>query len=303
MTGRSVAQELPAVHYSAENSPQSTLHHALRAFALPRLLARHRGLLRHFVTRELRGRFHGSVLGPLWVLIHPLFLFAVYFVVFGVVMGRWDEGQDTLQFAVYLFSGVVCFHAIVQSTHSAMNAIAGNSNIVKKVKFPCEVLPLVPVFVETVVFLVGFAVALAVGLISGRAQLGWSLLALPWFVVVFVMFASGIGLLLANLDVFVRDVRHIYGIFTTVWFFLSPCFWWPNFVAEKAPWAATLMTMNPAYHLLIAERHVLGLAPPELGFTTTVVGDLGVASAWALGFLLVGYGSFMANKHKYADLV
>lgn len=303
MTGSPIVHEPEELTYSAEDSPRSVLHHALRALCLPALLLRHRGLVRHFVTRELRGRFHDSLLGPLWVLIHPLFLFAVYFVIFGVVMGRFGEGEDPLQFALYLFSGVVCFHAIVQSTSAAMHAISGNGNIVKKVKFPCEVLPLVPVFVETIVFLVGFGVALVVGLASGRAQLGWSLLAMPWFLLTLLMFAAGVGMLLANLDVFVRDVRHIYGIFTTVWFFLSPCFWWPNFVEQKAAWAATLMTWNPIYHLLVAERHVLGLAPAELGFAPSVVQDLLIATAWGVAVLVLGYGTFMANKHKYADLV
>ena len=260
-------------------------------------------MLRYFVGRELKGRFTDSLLGPLWVLLHPLFLFAVYFIVFTKVMG-FDRGSvGPEHFAVYLFSGLICFHLITNATSGALGSIVGNSNIVKKVKFPCEVLPLVPVFVETVVFGIGLFVVFVVGFLLGQVQLTWSLLAFPWFVATLVLFSAGLGLVLANLEVFVRDVRQLWAILATAWFFLSPNFWSPSFLQQQGGLIAEVLPWNPAYHLLLAQRTMLGLGRPELGFTETVVHDLGIASIWAVAFLLLGYGTFMANKHKYADLV
>ncbi|MGE0141924.1 MAG: ABC transporter permease [Planctomycetota bacterium] len=301
MTPSTAASPLPEVRYSAESSPRSSLHHLLRVYRLPGLLRRHRVMLKHFVGRELRGRFADNLLGPLWVLLHPVFLFAVYFLVFTQIQ-RTGAGADSVWFACYLFSGLICFHFITQSTAQAMNAIVANGNIVKKVKFPCEVLPIVPALVEIAVFGLGLVIVAIVGFASGRASLDPALFALPWFLLVLITFAVGIGMLLANLIVFVRDVAPLYGLITTAWFFLSPNFWTPNFFGTETLIGKALQ-FNPTYHLLLAERQVLGLAREDAGFTGSVVGNLGIASAWAALFLALGYGGFMAHKHKYADLV
>jgi lipopolysaccharide transport system permease protein len=293
-------------HYSAADSPRGFLYHAVRALSLPRRAFEHSVLFRHFFGSELRGRFQGTMLGPVWVLVHPLFLFVVYFLVFGVGLRNNDGDGGIAFFAVYLFSGIVCFHALVSGTSSAMNAIVGNSNLVKKVAFPCELLPVVSPAVETVVLMVGLGVAILAGWLSGAASPGLGLLALPLFALVLSMIGTGLGLLLAHLNVFVRDVRQLYGILTTPWLFMSPNFWTPKvfFDSPEKLWAETVsMVLNPAYCLLLAARQIVGLDEATIGIHTTLGFNLAVAAAWGGVLLAIGYGAFMSNKHKYADLV
>ncbi|MFO1052943.1 MAG: ABC transporter permease [Planctomycetota bacterium] len=302
MTAPTLANEPLEVRYSAETSPRSTLHHALRLTQLPLLLFRHRGMLRHFVTRELQSRFADNLLGPLWVLLQPMFMFAVYFVVFTQIVNRGVMEENEV-FATYLFSGMICFNSIVAGSTGGLGAIVGNGNIVKKVKFPCEVMPFVPVFVEHVVFLFGLVIVVAVGLILGTMHFGVELLALPWFLLTLLCFTSGLSMTLANVAVFMRDIQQLWAIFASAWFFLSPGFWTPKFVQERAGWVAELLSWNPAFHILVAERHVLGLARAQDGFTDSMIENLTTASIWSIALMLIGYGTFMANKHKYADLI
>ncbi len=259
--------------------------------------------MRYFTTRELLSRFHGSALGIGWVLIHPLFLFGVYYFVFGTIMGR-GAGGNKLEFALYLFTGMFAFHSVAGATNGSLSSVVSNGNLVRKVAFPCELLPLIPVLVETVVMLVGLAAGVAVGIAAGILKPGWELALLPWFLVILIGFSTGLGLLLSNLNVFWRDVRHIYQIITTAWFFVSPCFWTPDFLEKSVPaWARAPMNVNPLYHLLIAERQIFGFREASLGLAGSVVANLLIASGWAIAALVIGYGAFMTNKHQYADLI
>jgi lipopolysaccharide transport system permease protein len=293
-------------HFSAHATPRGFVHHAIRAGTLPRRAWEHAVLFRHFFSRELESRFQGTLLGPAWVLVHPVFLFLVYFAVFGFGLRDTMGHQDLSLFAVYLFSGIVCFHGLTAGTNQAMNAIVGNSNLVKKVAFPCELLPIVSPAVETLVLMIGLSVALVAGWLSGVATPGLSLLALPIFALALLAIGTGLGLLLANLNVFVRDIRQLYGILTTPWLFLSPNFWMPHQLFGPDGGSAmetACMVLNPAYCMLLAARQILGLDAGVLGIHTSLAVNLGVALAWGVGLMAVGYGTFMANKHKYADLV
>ena len=292
-------------YYSAETSPRGFGYHALRAFSLIGVTRRHWTLFKHFFGRDLTARFQGTALGPAWVLVQPLFLFCVYYVVFGIGFRQTLGGLHPGYFALYLFSGIVCFHAITGATSAAMISITSNSNLVKKVVFPSELLPMVPAVVETTVFVAGFGVALAIGATTGILAVDARLFALPLFLLVMVTLVAGIGFLLANSNVFVRDVRQLYAIVTMPWMFLSPNFWAPGNmligdIAWVEPWMAAL---NPAYCLLLAERQILGMDDPSLGIVRNVWTNLGIAGVWAVGLFILGYGSFMAQKRKHADVV
>jgi lipopolysaccharide transport system permease protein len=300
-----VTDSLPVTHYSAETAPRGILRHSLPAFGYPWVAWKHASLVRNFYNRELLGRFRGSLLGVLWVLIQPMFQFTVYFIVFGYLFGRVGGAPDP-EFAVFLFAGIICFGLFTQGTSSALGSVVQNGNLVKKVAFPCELLPLVPVLVETIVFLVSCVVLLAFGLATGTTQLGVEFLALPWLVLVLGVFSTGLSLILANLYVFARDVKHVWGILSMAWFFMTPVFWPLSMLQQKPSlaWLATAMEFNPMFSFVTAHRQVFGIArhtPAEV--PGTVVENLAIGSLWAIGAFVLGYGTFMANKKRYADLV
>ena len=296
--------------YDAETEPRGVLRHVLPLASYPGLIWRNRYMVQNFLRRDLLNRAHGSFLGIGWMLLNPLVMFAVYYLVFGVFFGGGKLGatDDATGFAIYLFSGVIVFNALVESTTQCCQIVVDNGNLVKKVAFPSEALVVHVAIVSMVLYLVGAVVCIPAGAIAGVLHPGWLLLALPLVLAVQFTMTLGLGLLLANLYVFVRDVSQIWRIVTMVWMFLSPVFWTPaQFAGREFPawFTALLQHGNPAAPLLAAHRLAMGFVDPAGG--PPVFGDfwpqLGAAALWATGFLVLGYSTFTASKHKYADVV
>ncbi|MBL9077507.1 MAG: ABC transporter permease [Planctomycetes bacterium] len=299
-------------HYDAATAPRGFLRHLRPIVDYPAQIWRNRFMVQNFLRRDLMGRFHGSFLGVYWLLGQPLFQFVVYFFVFGLLFGNTKTGQlPDAHFAVFLFSGVIVFHALVESTSQSCTIVVDNGNLVKKVAFPSEVLLVHVSAVSLVIYLVGAVVLVIAGLVAGVLQPGWSMLALPLVLLVQFVMMLGLGLLLSSLNVFIRDVSQLWRIATMAWMFLTPVFWEPAMMAGRFPaWVTVvLFDANPAYPLLQAHRAALGVtgASHDLGTWGQPIGDLwtalGCSTAWAIGFLVVGYGVFMSRKHKFADLI
>ncbi|MHC5064357.1 MAG: ABC transporter permease [Planctomycetota bacterium] len=311
-------------HYSASAPKKGVLGYAMRAPGYVPLLWKSRVLVWNFFRRELLGRFRGSFLGVFWVLLQPAFQFLIYFSVFGILFAR-SSTLSQVDFAIYLFAGIVFFTSVVEGTSTAMRSILANGNLVKKVAFPCEVLPLTPALIAAVVYLVGSVVLLLAGLgasffiaadSSPPLQVGLSILALPILLCLQVMFVVGLGMFLAATNVFARDTSYLYSIFTQAWFFLSPNFWTTDLIYGTAErygisesTANILMLLNPMFPFLMAQRQIFGVGTGLSSemyasyFPTSLGENLLMALAWASLSMVLGYGFFMSRKRKFADLV
>ena len=248
-------------HYSAAPQRGGLRRRLHGLLGYPWLMWQHRGLVWNFFRRELLGRFRGSFLGIFWVLIQPLFLFALYYLVFGYLFGpkATATGPD-LRFAFFLFAGIIAWSAFQEGTLRTCSVVVDNGNLVKKVAFPSELLPVHLVLVAMMVYLVGAAILLVIGLALGVVHPPIEILAWPLLLIVHFVFTLGFGLILATLHVFMRDTSHLYGIVSQAWMFLSPVFWPPVFLADRlSPGAAAIAEWNPAYPLIQAHRQVLGL--------------------------------------------
>ena len=307
----------PIREYSAESSERGILTSALGVVRYPSVMWQYRGLIRNLFQRDLFGRFRGSFLGIFWVLIHPLFLFAVYFLVFGYLFGSMrtgGDGPDPL-FAVYLFAGLVTWTSFVEATTRSCSTVLENGNLVQKVAFPSELLPVHLVMVSLIVSSVGSLVLLLAGLYFEALHLSLDLLLWPLLILIQFVFTLGCSLFLANLQVFMRDTSHIYGIASMAWFFATPILWPVWLVRDKLPGVAdALMAWNPMYPLVQAHRQVFGLGYETMRQSSegpkleSIVPEplwhnIGMASLWALLFITLGYGCFVSRRHKYADLV
>ncbi len=304
----------PVHHYSAEAAKRGILHHVHPVLGYPGVMVDNSGLIWNFFRRELLGRFRGSLLGIFWVLVQPIFLFAIFFLVFGFIFAhpRGPGGGPDIWFALYLFSGIIGFSSFSEATIRSCGVVVENGNLVKKVAFPCELLPVSQVLVSMMVYFVGAIVLLAVGLPTGKMHLSGDVLAWPVLVLVQAVMALGLGLLLACLHVFLRDTLHLYTIFSQAWFFLSPVFWVPLQLQDRLADYWFLFTWNPLYPLIVAHRQVLGIAlvPEHMAGAAGASGvdggvwyHIGIAAIWAVGLLVVGYSFFVSRKQRFADLV
>lgn len=307
--------------YDAAEPKRGLLFHGLLMFTYPSQAWQARGLVWNFFRRELLGRFRGSLGGIFWVLVQPLFQFAVFFFVFGILFGQrvsddgkvGDGGPDPF-FAVYLFAGIVLFNSLQEGSSRALTSIAENGNLVRKVVFPCELLPLTPVLVSLVVYVTASVVLLIVGLALGVVNIGWALLAWPLLLLCLVVFSIGLGLFLATAQVFARDVHHLWGVLSLAWFFMSPIFWSVELIENAATrygleGISQFLVLNPAFCLLMTQRQVFGIGStlPEDQYTQWFPLGLGenlmICGLWAVVMLYIGFGFFMSRKHKFADLI
>ena len=216
-------------------------------------LLRYRSLISSLVARELKARYRGSVFGFLWSFINPLLLLLIYTFVFTTVIP--NEEPRTRPYALFMFSGILPWTWFATSLSDAAGSLLAGGNLIKKVLFPAEVLPIVSVLANMVHFFFGLTI-LAVFLIFYRHYP--SLSDLAWFpvaVAVEFVFATALALLLSALTVHFRDIRDILANMLTLWFFATPIIY-PWFQPNVQRFH-TLFNVNPFTHLAVAYQEIL----------------------------------------------
>ena len=216
-----------------------------------RQLPRYRGLIQSLVSRELKARYRGSVLGFFWSFANPLLLLLVYTFVFSYVM-RPPEGIH--DYALFLFCGLLPWTWFQTSLVESSGILISGGNLIKKVMFPAEILPIVTVLSNLVHFLFGLLI-LVVFLIYFQAPLQpLELLWFPVVVVVQLVLTLGFALILSALTVHFRDIKDILGNVMTLWFFATPIIYsWKN----PPPQIRRFLNANPVTHLAVSYQEIL----------------------------------------------
>lgn len=257
---------------------------------------KHRSLWWQLVKRAVATRYRGTTLGMAWSLVTPLLMLSIYTFVFSVVFrARWPlpDDQPQGQFALILFTGLMIHMLAAESLTQATKVVTSQVNYVKKVVFPLEILPLVPL--GSAVIHYGYSLIVLLGAklwLTGTLEP--NSLWLPVILLPYIIGMMGAVWFLAALGVYMRDIGQIIGLIVMMLLFLSPIFYPPDALPENFQfWLA----LNPLTVIINEARAVL------LWNETPNFLHLGIYSLCSVSAMLLGYGFFHKTRKGFADVL
>src|SRR5262245_4238602 len=257
-------------------------------------LFRYRGLISSLVARELKARYRGSVLGFFWSFINPLLLLAIYSFIFTTIMPNRAEGLQP--YALFLLCGILPWNWFSTSLNEAAGSLIAGGNLIKKVLFPAEVLPIVAVSANMMHFFLALPIVVGVLLAYRHLPDPAGLLWFPVVVLIQLVFTTGLALALAALTVHFRDIRDILTNVLMLWFFTTPIIYFYDQV-EVRPYK-WLFNLNPFTHLAISYQEILFFNGPFGHWKWLMM--LGVV---ALLVFAAGYWLFDRLRDSFAEVV
>jgi len=247
-------------------------------------LKRFRHLLILMVKRDFVTRYRRSILGILWSVLNPLLTMLVLTMVFSFIFNA-----EIPNFPVYVLSGQIIYNFFSESTTRAMGSVLGNAGIIKKVYVPKYIYPVTNIISSTVNLGFAFIAFLLVYIIMGE-PFRWTLLLIPIPILYTFVFSLGVGMLLSSMNVFFRDLSYLYGIGTTLLFFMTPIMYSPEILPERVYY---LIHLNPLFHYVDYFRQ-LALNGTVPGLWTNII-----CAGFALAAFCGGAYVMMAQQDKY----
>lgn len=242
----------------------------------------YREMIFSLVRRDLRGRYKGSVLGFLWTFINPLLQLGVYTMVFSVIM---KTGID--KFYLFLFVALVPWIFFSTSITGGAGCILAQQDMVKKIYFPREVLPIAYVSGAFVNMIFCFIVIFLVVILSGTGVNFVALLYLPLIMLVEYLLALGMAMMSSVLTVYFRDLEYILGIISMAWMYLTPIMYPIENVPDEF---VAIFQLNPMTPIIVAYRDILYYK--QIPQISTLI------HAFLLGIIILIVGSILFSKMK-----
>jgi len=231
------------------------------------------------VKKDLRSRYRGSILGFLWTFINPLMQLVVYSVVFKRLMRSTEEN-----YAMFVFTALLPWLYCVSSIQASTTCIVSNSNLVKKIYFPRMILPISVSTTSLINYILGLVIVFPALIITGVKLTPYALL-MPVIMAVQFIFVTGLCMMLSAFYVYFRDLEHIIGIVTMVWFYLTPVLYNINMFDASF---RKILELNPMTQIVMAYRNVL-----MYGTHPNITGFLGVTGVSVVVFLM---GAFIFSR-------
>ena len=216
-------------------------------------LLRYRGLILSLVARELKARYRGSVFGFVWSFINPLLLLSIYSFVFAVVIPGLHT-TDIEPYALFMFCGILPWTWFSSSLLEGSGSLLAGGNLIKKVLFPAEILPITSVLANMVHFFLGLPILIAFLIYFRRWPDPLDLVWFPVVVIVQLIFSAALALLFSALMVHFRDLRDILSNLLTLWFFSTPIIY---SMREAPGLSKRLLDLNPMTHLIVSYQEIL----------------------------------------------
>lgn len=263
-----------------------------------------RDLLGLLVRRDLQARYRDSVLGFLWTLIRPIVQFLMYYLVLGQFL-RAAEGIP--QFAIFLFAGLTIYSFFAEMVQGSTTSILGNAGLVKKIYLPREIFPLASVGAAGFMFLVQVLVLLAGAIVFQALPAPVDML---WFfpsVVLILIYGLALGILLAALNVYLRDVQYVTDVVMMLAMWLSPIVYAWTMVSDAfatlglPAWAIEVYTDNPITLGVLGFRKAFWGAGTDADYPDDLLLRIVVASLIGLVLLFVSHRVFTRLQGNFAQ--
>ena len=252
---------------------------AINPYSVRNKMRKNRYILGAIVTKNFKSQYRNSVLGVVWTVLNPLLNMIVMALIFSEMFGRKAAVGN---YAVYLFAGNLIFSIMRQATSQSLTSIVDNSGLIKKVKISYSVFPISNTCLSLVNFGMSFIALLGIMLFEGET-FHWTIVLTLTIVPAVLMFSLGIGLILASLYVFFRDIKHIYGVVLTLWTYLTPLFYTAD--SLKKPAIIKLIELNPMTQYVTMFRDIIqwGTVPGWGTYLYAYAFGLGM---WGIGYLI-----------------
>lgn len=238
---------------------------------------RYKYLLRYLVKRDITVKYRRSVLGIVWSVLNPLLMMLIMTAVFQFIFE-----QQIDYFPVYLISGQLMFNFFSEATSSAMDSVLNSAALLKKVYIPKYIFPLEKVIFSFVNALFSL-VALLVVMLFVQPPITWWILLFPVPMILLFFFSLGVGLILASLVVFFRDVKHLYGVLITALMYMTPIFYPVTLLSGVMQ---KVLYINPLYWYVSMFRNVVLYGVPPTGLQLLAGSAFGVV-ALLFGILIM----------------
>lgn len=258
-------------------------------------LGKHRELIWSLTRRDFLSRFRGSLGGIFWSILQPFFMMIIYTLVFSSFLQvKFGINDSPYAFAVYLLCGLLPWTAFSESITLSTGLIRNNANLVKRVVFPLQILPVTMVLVSLLQQMIGLVLLLPLAWwVTGN--LNWTLLLIPFVLLTQTLLYTGISWFWASLSVYLVDLRQMTPLLITVGMFLTPIF----YPAEMVPaWARiAVISLNPLASLIGIYRQIIleGALPDGFKLLSIVITSLVV--------FLAGSFWFQHTKKGFADIL
>lgn len=264
--------------------------------SIVKAVVRHRQLIVGMVRREIQVKYKDSLIGLGWAFFTPLFMLGVYTFVFSEVFkSRWGgvDPASKADFAIMLFAGLMIYTFFAECLLKGPQIITSNTNYVKKIVFPLEVLPFIAIGISLFQLAISCVVLLTAQLLV-KSYLPVSALLFPFLLIPLLLSTAGILWVLAAIGVYVRDIGQLVAVLTSVLMFLSPIFYPVTALPERfQPW----LRLNPLTNIIeqvrgiLIEGHSLDWLQYGISFVPSVI------------IFFVGYAIFQKARRGFADVL
>lgn len=249
-------------------------------------LYQYRELLKTTIKKEIRGKYKNSFLGVLWSFLNPLLQIIVYAVVFQLILKNPQEN-----YAVFICCGLIPWTFFSSAISRSAFTLVENGNILKKVYFPREILPISIVTSEMVNFLISSIIILGF-VIFGGVGISKYIIFYPIVLLTQYLLLITISLIISSISVYVRDLQHLIGVALQLLFYAAPIVYSPNTIPEQFQW---ILTWNPMAYIINGYRDIFYYQTmPDIGALICLIGI-------SLVLCVIGYVIFNKLQKGFAE--